>query len=59
MGYWEHNAGVPTSGWDHEGVVECDEDDSITCEWCERQEVRFIHTVSHVSWSRSLDVGCI
>jgi hypothetical protein len=57
MGYWTHHSNVPTSGWEHEGVTRSDED--AVCEWCEQQQIRYIHYLSHIQWPDSLSVGCV
>lgn len=48
----------PHRGWNYNGM----HDYGIanhTCEYCNKQEVRYVHTVSHPNWPSMLEVGCV
>lgn len=59
-GLWRKRA-VPHKGWEHCGVHDlgADESDFQTCEMCELQTIRYVHTVTHprCSWIGPLEVG--
>jgi hypothetical protein len=56
-GKWR-DPGVPHRGWTYLG---CEDSGylSMTCEMCEKEEIRHIHTVSHPDYPVELSVGCI
>ncbi len=56
-GKWR-DPGVPHKGWTYLG---CEDSGSLsmTCEMCEKEEIRHIHTVSHPDYPADLRVGCV
>lgn len=58
-------AGVPHSGWEWVNIRDLFEDSAgediplRVCEMCERQEIRFIHTMRHADYHTVLEVGCV
>lgn len=56
-GKWR-DAGVPHKGWNYLG---CEDSGSLsmTCEMCEKEEIRHIHYVSHADYPTQLQVGCV
>jgi hypothetical protein len=56
-GKWR-DPGVPHKGWDYLG---CEDSGtlSMTCEMCEKEEIRHIHFVSHADYPATLRVGCV
>lgn len=56
-GKWR-DPGVPHKGWTYLG---CEDSGSLsmTCEMCEKEEIRHIHTVSHPDYPTTLEVGCV
>lgn len=57
FGLWSE-AGVPHKGWSCEGVTDLGAPDHV-CEMCERQHVRYVHTMTHPEYAAPLDVGCV
>jgi hypothetical protein len=49
---------VPHKGWSCEGIEDIGAPDAI-CEMCERQEIRYVHTMFHLDYEGLLDVGCV
>jgi hypothetical protein len=56
-GKWSQ-AGVPHKGWVCEGVEDLGAP-GATCEMCEVQDIRYIHTMSHPDYEGFLDVRCV
>jgi hypothetical protein len=56
-GKWSQ-AGVPKKGWTCVGVEDLGSPDA-TCEMCETQEIRYVHTMTHPDYADDLDVGCV
>jgi hypothetical protein len=56
-GKWSQ-PGVPHRGWTCEGVEDLGEPDAI-CEMCERQEIRYVHTMVHPEYPDKLACGCV
>jgi hypothetical protein len=56
-GKWR-DPGVPHKGWTYNG---CEDSGSLsmTCEMCEKEEIRHIHYVSHPDYPTELQVGCV
>jgi hypothetical protein len=50
-------AGVPHKGWTSDYVTDI-EDATHTCEMCGKEQIRYVHALSHPD-HHSLDVGCI
>lgn len=57
-GKWAE-AGVPHKGWYPVGDVEDLGNPELTCEMCERQEVRYVQTMAHGNYPSVLRVGCV
>jgi hypothetical protein len=57
MDRWDQK-GIPHKGWTCEGVTDLDAPDGH-CEMCGREEVRYIHHMSHPDYPVGLDVGCV
>lgn len=54
--------GLPTKGWNIDGVTDLGRDRSLhrLCEYCGQELVRYLHTLRHPSGSWPiLDVGCV
>jgi hypothetical protein len=56
-GKWS-GAGVPKKGWTCVGVEDLGSPEA-TCEMCEVQEIRYVHTMSHPDYAADLHVGCV
>ncbi|MDB5596263.1 MAG: hypothetical protein JWM36_3224 [Hyphomicrobiales bacterium] len=54
-GKW-HEPGVPHDGWKCVGFVDLGEE-QITCEMCDRQSVRYAHTMGHPDHPVTLTCG--
>jgi len=56
-GKWR-DQGVPHKSWTYHG---CEDSGSLsmTCEMCEKEEIRHIHYVSHPDYPNELQVGCV
>jgi hypothetical protein len=50
--------GVPHKGWRCIGIDDLGEP-STTCEMCEVQEIRYVHTLEHPNYPQRLDCGCV
>jgi hypothetical protein len=50
--------GVPHRGWECIGFADLGYP-AATCEMCEAQEIRYVHTMSHPDYQEPLDCGCI
>jgi hypothetical protein len=57
VGKWSQ-AGVPHRGWSCMGVEDLGAPEA-TCEMCETQEIRYVHTMHHADYAADLEVGCI
>jgi hypothetical protein len=55
-GLWD-KPGIPHKGWEHLGVTDL-EDDRAHCQMCDKEDVRFVHTMEHEDYG-TLDVGCV
>ena len=57
LGKWSQG-GVPHKGW---SCIDIDDvgDDFVTCQMCETQPVRYVHTMEHPDYPDTLDVGCV
>lgn len=56
-GVWDQ-PGVPHKGWTCDGVTDLEQPDG-SCGMCGREEVRYIHHMSHPDYPAGLDVGCV
>ncbi len=58
-GKWSQ-AGVPHRGWNCIATRDLREEfeDYLTCEMCETQTIRFVHTMEHPDYPTTLDCGC-
>jgi hypothetical protein len=56
-GKWSQ-AGVPHKGWTCIGVEDLGAPDQ-TCEMCETQDIRYVHTMHHPDYFVDLEVGCV
>lgn len=56
-GKWSQ-PGIPQKGWTCEGIEDLGSPD-VTCEMCEVQEIRYVHTMAHPNYDGTLDVGCV
>jgi hypothetical protein len=59
-GKWS-DPGVPHRGWECSGVDDLGEDpvNWQTCEMCESQEIRYVHTMVHIDYPSWLECGCV
>ncbi|MEA2898149.1 MAG: hypothetical protein QOJ84_3764 [Bradyrhizobium sp.] len=57
VGKWSQ-AGIPHKGWSCVGVEDLGAPEA-TCEMCETQEIRYVHTMHHPDYLTELGVGCI
>lgn len=57
MTLW-NRPGVPQKGWSCDGVTDLETPEG-TCEMCGREEIRYIHHMSHPGYPSGLDVGCV
>lgn len=55
-GKWAQ-AGIPHKGWTAVSVDDLGEPSEI-CDMCERQTIRYVHTVTHPDYQGELRVGC-
>lgn len=52
--------GIPHKGWDWHGVHDLGEHaPTQECEMCERQQIRFVHTLAHPDYPDILECGCV
>jgi hypothetical protein len=56
-GKWK-DATTPKRGWAFCSITDRGVDNLIQCEMCEREMIRYVHTMGHYGIQR-LDVGCI
>jgi hypothetical protein len=58
--YW-NTAGVPHKGWVYETIIDLKEDgeDYETCMMCGREEIRYVHILSHEEIDETFRVGCV
>ena len=49
---------VPHKGWTCVGTDDLGEPSAI-CEMCEKQEIRYVHSMEHPNYPETLDVGCV
>jgi hypothetical protein len=56
-GKWSQ-VGIPHRGWNCVGVEDLGAPEA-TCEMCETQEIRYVHTMHHPDYVTDLEVGCI
>lgn len=58
-GKWSQ-AGVPHKGWQCISTRDLHEEgeEYVTCEMCESQTIRFVHTMTHKDYQETLDCGC-
>jgi hypothetical protein len=50
--------GVPHKGWTCVDMID-QEDDLITCQMCQKAEVRYVHEMRHPEFPQTLWVGCV
>lgn len=57
--------GCPKKGWDWVGAVDLHDDEGLefgdyeTCEYCHKEQIRYVHTLSHPDWKYEIRVGRI
>ena len=58
-GKWSQ-AAVPHKGWRCTSTRDLHEEgeEYVTCEMCESQTIRFVHTMTHPDYFQTLDCGC-
>lgn len=58
--YW-NTAGIPHKGWEYETIIDLKEEgeDYETCMMCGREEIRYVHVVSHDEVAETYRVGCV
>lgn len=58
--YWS-TAGIPHKGWEYETVIDLKEEgeDYETCMMCGKEEIRYVHIVSHDEVAETYRVGCV
>src|SRR5882672_12365029 len=56
-GKWSQK-GVPHKGWTCVGVEDLEQPDA-TCEMCETQPIRYVHSMIHPDYAGELGVGCV
>jgi hypothetical protein len=56
-GKWSQ-PGIPHKGWDCVGVEDLGSPDA-TCEMCETQAIRYVHSMHHPDYPAGLQVGCV
>ena len=57
FGKWSAR-GVPKKGWSCVGVEDLGAPDAI-CEMCEKQEIRYVHSMEHTNYPDTLKCGCV
>ncbi len=63
-GRWDTKK-LPHKGWECVGVTDLgdsgqmDESDYATCEMCQNERIRYVHTMKHPKVEEPIDVGCI
>lgn len=50
---------VPHDGWSCVGVTDLGRGNYITCEMCNRQQIRYVHHMNHPEYSGTIDAGCV
>ena len=50
--------GIPHKGWRYVDVVDTEKADQI-CQMCSREDIRYVHTITHKDYPTKLEVGCI
>ena len=58
FGKWSE-PGVPHAGWICEGVEDLGSYGAMTCEMCERQQIRYAHNMRHPQYPTPLICGCV
>ncbi|BBI21221.1 hypothetical protein EKJ_20680 [Qipengyuania flava] len=60
FGKWSQ-AGVPHKDWRCVGEFDAKEEfgDLVTCEMCEKQQIRFVHLMEHPHYGATLNCGCV
>lgn len=58
--YW-NVAGVPHKGWEYETIIDLREEgeDFETCMMCGKEEIRYVHLLSHDKVADVYRVGCV
>jgi hypothetical protein len=57
--------GCPQSGWAWLRCTDLREDEGLTfgdyedCEFCGREQIRFVHEIEHADWPTLVRVGCV
>jgi hypothetical protein len=59
-GKWSEES-VPHAGWECIGVEDLGDDEGNwnTCEMCESQSIRYVHSMVHPDYWDTLDCGCV
>ena len=57
MNQW-NKSGYPHKGWNWESVTDLEEATHV-CEMCDKENIRYVHTMRHSVENISIDVGCI
>jgi len=58
--YWNQE-GVPHKGWEYETIIDLRDEgeDYETCMMCGREEIRYVHILSHDEVAEVYRVGCV
>ena len=57
--------GVPHKGWSLEQVIDLHEDEGLSygeyedCQFCDHEQIRFVHLLNHPDYSQAIRVGCM
>ncbi len=57
FGKWS-DAGLPHKSWTNTYIEDLGSPDQ-TCEMCEKEQIRYVHYMSHLDYPDELQCGCI
>lgn len=61
----DRTLGVPHKGWHLDNVIDLREDADLeygeyeTCQFCGQEQIRYVHILSHPSYTDAIRVGCV
>lgn len=58
MSKWNDKT-TPKKGWECIGVDDLGKDNYTKCQMCGREDIRYVHTMTHADYVGTVDAGCI